>query len=152
MSTCKWPDGLDFRPDGIHSLCPCNYVVDQIVKNATIEILKCRKCGHCSPSWTMQSDSIDITDTEEAKPETSRIHKVLTMPTDTNKCSMPYGIDYRPDGFHSLDPCEYEMYQRYRNVTVEILRCTKCNDYKVTWFKQDNTEDITDESEDLLYF
>ncbi len=44
----------------------------------------------------------------------------------SEKCSFPGGLTVRPDGVNELDPCVYEEVERYRNVTVSVLRCPKC--------------------------
>ena len=59
------------------------------------------------------------------------------------KCSFPDGITVKPDGVHDLDPCEYELTERHRNVTVEVLRCRKCGHVEISWLRQDNTIDET---------
>ena len=59
------------------------------------------------------------------------------------KCSFPDGITVKPDGVHDLDPCEYELTERHRNVTVEVLRCRKCGHVEISWFRQDDTIDET---------
>jgi hypothetical protein len=58
-----------------------------------------------------------------------------------SKCSFPGGITIKPDGVNELDPCEYELTEKYRNVTVEILRCKKCGHVEILWFRQENTEE-----------
>lgn len=40
-----------------------------------------------------------------------------------------------------VDPCFYETVETYRNVTVKVLRCTKCGHVEVNWYLQDNTEE-----------
>ena len=55
------------------------------------------------------------------------------------KCEMPGGISIRPDGIHELDACSYEISETYRNVTVEILKCKKCGNVSIGWYKQPNT-------------
>lgn len=64
MCDCSWPDGVDVRPDGIHSLEPCRYQLSQKLRNVTIEILKCPKCGKISIGWYRQLDTEDITEME----------------------------------------------------------------------------------------
>ena len=44
-----------------------------------------------------------------------------------------------PDGVNELDPCEYEEIERYRNVTVSILRCKKCGHISIGWERQEDT-------------
>lgn len=58
-----------------------------------------------------------------------------------SKCNFPGGITIKPDGVNELDPCEYELIEKYRNVTVEILRCKKCGHVEILWFRQENTEE-----------
>lgn len=40
-----------------------------------------------------------------------------------------------------LDPCQYELIEKYRNVTVEILRCKNCGHVEISWSRQENTEE-----------
>lgn len=39
-------------------------------------------------------------------------------------------------------PCQYILTEIHKNVTVEVLKCPKCGDVSIGWYKQDNTEDI----------
>jgi hypothetical protein len=57
------------------------------------------------------------------------------------KCSFGNGTAIKPDGIHSLDPCQYEVIEKYRNVTVEILRCKNCGHVEISWSRQENTEE-----------
>ena len=50
----------------------------------------------------------------------------------------------KPDGVHTLVPCVFELEQRLKNVTVEILTCPKCGKTSIGWYRQDNTEDVTE--------
>ena len=59
-----------------------------------------------------------------------------------HKCSLPEGVVIKPDGVHELDPCIYEEVERYRNVTVSVLRCTKCCHTEITWHRQEDTEEV----------
>lgn len=43
---------------------------------------------------------------------------------------------------YDIDPCEYELKQAFRNVTVEVLQCKKCGHVEISWKRQDNTEVI----------
>ena len=57
------------------------------------------------------------------------------------RCRMPDGIDIKPNGINSLDPCAYVLKEIHRNVTVEITQCVNCGHVSVGWFPQENTED-----------
>ena len=54
-------------------------------------------------------------------------------------------ITVKPDGIHELSPHIYHLEQRLKNVTVEILKCDVCGKVSIGWYKQENTEDVTDE-------
>lgn len=58
------------------------------------------------------------------------------------KCEMPDGISIRPDGVHELDACSYEVSEVYKNVTVEILKCKKCGNISIGWYKQPDTIEL----------
>jgi hypothetical protein len=59
-----------------------------------------------------------------------------------DKCKFPEGIVIKPDGIHELDPCEYQEVERYANVTVSIRRCKKCGNIDISWFRQEDTEEL----------
>lgn len=58
------------------------------------------------------------------------------------KCQFPGGIDIKPDGINSLDPCIYKTEEIYVNVTVEIRRCVRCGCIDIAWTKQEDTEKV----------
>ena len=58
-----------------------------------------------------------------------------------HKCQFPGGASIRL-GDKSLDPCQFELYEIHKNVTVEILRCPKCGEISIGWKRQADTEDI----------
>lgn len=60
-----------------------------------------------------------------------------------SKCQFPEGaVDIRI-GNTELDPCKYVLTEKYKNVTVEVLKCPVCGDVSIGWYKQDNTEEIS---------
>lgn len=58
------------------------------------------------------------------------------------KCQHPPGVAIKPDGVNELDPCIYEEVERYRNVTVSVMRCKVCGHVEVSWTRQDDTEEV----------
>lgn len=58
------------------------------------------------------------------------------------KCGFQDGIMFKPDGVHILDPCRYEVIEKYANVTVEISRCMKCGSVDITWYRQEDTVEL----------
>lgn len=66
------------------------------------------------------------------------------------KCHFPEGIVIKPDGKHELDPCMYEVVERYANVTVEVRRCKNCGHIDIAWKRQEDTIELDpdDEEED----
>ena len=61
------------------------------------------------------------------------------------KCSFPDGIIIKPDGENELDPCFYQLVEKWENVTIEISRCKNCGHYEISWYKQDNSKRLDDE-------
>ena len=57
-----------------------------------------------------------------------------------SKCSFGDGVEMQICGV-PVDPCSYETIETYRNVTVKVLRCTKCGHMELNWYMQDNTEE-----------
>ncbi len=65
------------------------------------------------------------------------------------KCSYGDGFKFCLDGENEVDPCQYVEVERWKNVTVSILKCKKCGHIEICWEKQDNSEEISEEeSED----
>ena len=60
-----------------------------------------------------------------------------------HKCQFSNGASDIRIGDAVLDPCRYELSEKYRNVTVEILKCPVCGNVSIGWYKQENTEEIT---------
>lgn len=54
-------EGVEIRPDGVHPLDPCIYSVEERHENVTVEILKCRKCGHKEVTWIPENGKNDST-------------------------------------------------------------------------------------------
>lgn len=61
---------------------------------------------------------------------------------DEHKCKFPNGASDIRIGDVVLDSCKYELSEKYKNVTVEILKCPVCGNVSIGWYKQDNTEEI----------
>ena len=55
------------------------------------------------------------------------------------KCKHPNGIEIKINGV-PVDPCEYEVVEIHRNVTVEVLRCRKCGKIQIEWRYDDEVE------------
>ena len=54
---CSFGDGVTFKPDGKHKLDACVYRDILIVRNATVIVSKCTKCGHIEIGWMRQDNS-----------------------------------------------------------------------------------------------
>jgi len=64
------------------------------------------------------------------------------------RCKFPDGLTILPDGKTPLDPCVYEVVERYRNVTIEVRRCVNCGNVDIAWFRQEDTvKEFIDEDE-----
>ena len=47
-------------------------------------------------------------------------------------------------GGHEVDPCDYELVEEVHNCTVQILKCRKCGETSIGWYREgsfDSTED-----------
>lgn len=53
----------------------------------------------------------------------------------STKCESPVKI--YPDGKNELDPCEYELVEKRRNCTVEVLKCKNCGHVEIIWTDND---------------
>lgn len=56
------------------------------------------------------------------------------------RCTLPDGVDIKPDGIHSLDPCIYEDIEIHKNVTVIVSRCKNCGKIDISWLRTPETE------------
>lgn len=61
-------------------------------------------------------------------------------------CSFPDGVTIKPDGIHNLSPHNFELVGKYKNVTVEVLRCKKCGAESIGWYRQENTETVVEDN------
>lgn len=59
-----------------------------------------------------------------------------------HKCTFPDGIVIKPDGVNELDPCSYVEVERYANVTISILKCKNCGHVEISWYRQEDTEEL----------
>ena len=68
MQKCQNPDGeLILIPDqnGVfHELDLCDYEVVEAYRNVTVEVLRCKKCGHIEISWKRQ-DNTEVIENDE---------------------------------------------------------------------------------------
>lgn len=64
MEKCSWGNVI-YCPDGEHELDPCLYKEVMKLKNVTIQILKCERCGHVTIGWIRQPDTEEIEDDED---------------------------------------------------------------------------------------
>ncbi len=59
-------------------------------------------------------------------------------------CGKCDGVTIKPDGVHELVPHRFVLAEKYKNVTVEILRCEECGEVSIGWYRQENTERVSD--------
>ena len=64
MERCKFTDAdgneVTIKPDGENELEACDYVEISRLKNVTISILKCRRCGRIDVAWERQENTEEI--------------------------------------------------------------------------------------------
>ena len=61
MEKCNYGNYI-FCPDGEHELDPCQYKEILRLRNVTISILKCEKCGNISIGWMRQENTEEVED------------------------------------------------------------------------------------------
>ena len=55
------------------------------------------------------------------------------------RCQMPGGVIFRPDGVNELDPYLYDEIETIENATVHVMRCVRCGHIEISWER--NKED-----------
>ena len=55
---CTFKDGVTIKPDGVNELDPCVYEVVETHKNVTVNVLKCKKCGHIELEWSENEEML----------------------------------------------------------------------------------------------
>lgn len=56
---CSFGPGIVIKPNGRDELDPCRYEVTEVHRNVTVEVRRCKKCGHVDIAWFRQEDTID---------------------------------------------------------------------------------------------
>ena len=51
---------IEIRPDGVHKLSPHQFVEEQLLRNVTVQVLRCKVCGKVSVGWYRQDDTEEI--------------------------------------------------------------------------------------------
>lgn len=51
---CKFPEGVTIKPDGVHDMEPCDYMLAEKYANVTVEVLECKHCGDVKVGWYRQ--------------------------------------------------------------------------------------------------
>lgn len=64
--------------------------------------------------------------------------KVLTL--RNGKCTCEQKVLYQNK--YEFDPCDFKVKEKYHNVTIEVLECKKCGYTEISWFRQDDTEEV----------
>lgn len=48
---CRFPEGIVIKPDGVNELDPCIYETVEVHHNVTVEVMRCKNCGHIEITW-----------------------------------------------------------------------------------------------------
>ena len=56
MKKCSFGDGVEVKIGGV-PVDPCCYEVVAIYKNVTVEVLRCKDCGHEDFAWYKQENT-----------------------------------------------------------------------------------------------
>lgn len=49
-------------------------------------------------------------------------------------------IEFKPDGEHKLDPCQYVLCEEHKNVDVEVSQCADCGKVDISWLRRQDTK------------
>lgn len=60
MHKCGEGSAIVFKPDGIHPLDPCRYVLEEIHTNCIVEVSRCKRCGCVDISWRRTDETEDL--------------------------------------------------------------------------------------------
>lgn len=53
-------ENVSFMPDGIHELSKHQFEEEMILRNVTVQILKCKTCGEVSIGWLRQDNTVQV--------------------------------------------------------------------------------------------
>ena len=53
---CSFGVGITIKPDGVNELDACRYEVLEVHENVTVEVIRCKNCGHTEVSWYRPED------------------------------------------------------------------------------------------------
>lgn len=51
--------GVCIKPDGVNELDPCIYETIEKHRNVTVEVIRCKNCGHIEVLWERQENTED---------------------------------------------------------------------------------------------
>lgn len=51
--------GICIKPDGVNELDPCIYETLETHRNVTVEVIRCKNCGHIEVLWHRQENTED---------------------------------------------------------------------------------------------
>ena len=51
IKKCSFGEGVIVKPDGVNELDPCIYETVEVHYDVTVEVLRCKHCGHIELIW-----------------------------------------------------------------------------------------------------
>lgn len=64
---CQLPEGVSMRLGPLElEMDPCVYQLQEVHKNVTVYVSRCKNCGHVDISWERQEDTIDVEEDYQA--------------------------------------------------------------------------------------
>lgn len=70
---------MDIKPDGVHSLDPCQYALAEVHKNVDVYVNVCRVCGHVEITWARTNETKDIIEDQELSDRINDKSKILIV-------------------------------------------------------------------------
>jgi len=57
---CRFPEGIDIKPNGVNSLIPCKFKEKEVHTNVNVSIIQCERCGRILVEWFRTDQTEDI--------------------------------------------------------------------------------------------
>ena len=115
-----------------------------------VEVIRCQNCAHAEPLdhncelSTSYYLHCKLWRGEETKNVWHRIFRNVSQNEGGSVMCGKCEVVIKPDGVHELAQHRFVLAEKYKNVTVEILKCESCGEVSVGWYRQENTERVSD--------
>ena len=118
MPICDYEGWVDFKPDGEHSVSLHEYVEEEVIPYARVQILRCVSCGKLSWAWERIKPPIDVVYCKECK--FGSTNKTVMTENPIMRCAI-FRTMTEPNGFcYKGERREGETYETKPGVRIQI--------------------------------